>query len=68
MLGAFLVRIFPHSASLRTDTPSSYSVQMPENTEEKNFEYGHFLPSDTHYLKPSSYLLVRSIFPLPISM
>ena len=68
MLGAFLVRIFPHSACLRTDTPPSYSAQMPENTEQKNSEYGHFLPSDTHYRMPSSYLLVRNIFPLPISM
>ena len=25
---------------------SLYSVQMPENTDQNNFEYGHFLRSD----------------------
>ena len=40
----FLVRIFPHSDRIRRDTPS-YSARMQESTDQKNSEYGHFLPS-----------------------
>ena len=36
----FLVRIFPHSDWIRRET--EYSVQMRENTNQKNSEYGHF--------------------------
>ena len=35
----FLVRIFPHSDWIRI---SPYSVQMRENTEQKNFVFWHF--------------------------
>ena len=41
-----LVRVFPHSDWMRRDTLYlSYSVTMPENTDQNNSEYGHFLRS-----------------------
>ena len=42
---AILVRIFPYSNWIRRDT--SYSGQMPENTDQNNSEYKHFLYSGT---------------------
>ena len=42
--GVILVRIFPHSDWIRRDT--QYLVQMRENADQNNSEYGHFLRSD----------------------
>ena len=44
--GVFLVRIFPHSDSIRGDT-SPYSVRIRENTDQKNSKYGYFSRSDS---------------------
>ena len=43
----FFWSIFSRIPTEYGDLPSksSNSVQMPENTEENNFEYGHFLDS-----------------------
>ena len=39
----FLDRIFPHSNRIGKDAPfSPHSVRVPENTDLKNSEYGHF--------------------------
>ena len=46
-----LVLIFPHSDWIRRDTPylfvsiSPYSVQIRENADQSNSEWGHFLRS-----------------------
>ena len=40
VFGVFLVCIFQHLNWIRRDTP--YSVQIPKNTDQKMFEYGHF--------------------------
>ena len=45
----FLVRIFPHSDWIRSISP--YYVQMRENKDQKNSEYGHFLRSGTFIRK-----------------
>ena len=47
-LGVFLVRTFPHSDWIRTDTKylsiiSQYSDRMRENVGQNNSEFGHFL-------------------------
>ena len=49
IFGAFLDRIFPHLDWIRSDTPylsvfsrTPFSVQMQENTNQKNSEYRHF--------------------------
>ena len=39
---------------------STFSVQMWENKDQKNFEYGHFLRSVDHYFFPKSELVNRS--------
>ena len=41
VFAVILVRIFPHSDWIRRDT--EYSVQMRENVDQNNSEYGHFL-------------------------
>ena len=41
--GVFLVRIFQHSEWIRRDTLYfSMFIQMRENVDQKNYEYGHF--------------------------
>ena len=45
VFGVVLVHIFPHLSVLRSISP--YSVQMRENTDLNNSEYGHFSRSDT---------------------
>ena len=43
VFGVFLVRIFPHSDWIRRDTANAAkSVQIRENTDQKNSEYGYF--------------------------
>ena len=43
IFGVFMVRIFPHSDLIGKDTPySPHSVGMWQNTDQKNFQYGHF--------------------------
>ena len=41
VFGVILVRIFPHSDWIRRETP--YLVQMRENADQNNSEYGYFL-------------------------
>ena len=45
---SFRSRVFP-LLGIRRDTASSYSVQMRENTDQKNSENRHFLRSDYLY-------------------
>ena len=35
---------------------STFSVQMWENKDQKNFEYGHFLRSADHYFFPKKWI------------
>ena len=47
VFGVFLVHIFPHLDWILRDTSiSPYSVQMRENTDQKNSKYRHFSSSD----------------------
>ena len=49
VFGVILVRILPHLDWIRRDTPISlYSVQMWENVNQNNSEYGHYLWSVSH--------------------
>ena len=48
VFGVFLVRIFPHSDWMRRDSEYPYSVQIRENKDQKNSEYGHFSRSVCH--------------------
>ena len=43
VFGVILVRIFPYSDWILHISP--YSVQMRENSDQNNSEYGHFLSS-----------------------
>ena len=43
-------RHFP-TFGLNTESISSYSVRMPENADQSNSEYGHFLDSDLYTMK-----------------
>ena len=49
VFGVILIRIFAYSDWIRRDTEYQsicpYSVQMRENTDQNNSEYGHFLRS-----------------------
>ena len=46
VFGVALVRIFPHSDWIRRDREYiSVSIQMQENTDQNNSEYGHALRS-----------------------
>ena len=63
VFGLLLVHIFPHSHWIWRDT--LYSVQMRENTEQKNSKYGHFSCSATFLRldlsKNSGHILIRNI-------
>ena len=57
VFGVFLVRIFPHSEWIRRDTPYlSVPVQICEDTNQKNSEYGHLSRSDKGSRKTLSYI------------
>ena len=61
VFGVVLVRIFPHSDWIRRDLRISlYSVQIWENTDQNNSEYGHFLRSVREAVK------VREDLELPL--
>ena len=47
----FLVHIFPHLDWIQRDSISPYSVQMRENTDQKNSEYWDFSRSAKHRFK-----------------
>ena len=53
VFGVFLVRIFPHLTWIRRDT----KYQMQENTDQKNFEYGHFSRSFHECSDPPSHFI-----------
>ena len=65
VFGVSLARIFPHSDWIpEIRSISAYSVQMPENTDQKNSKYGYFLSSiHPRYLTRSykRFWLIRSI-------
>ena len=42
VFGIILVRIFPHLDWTRRDSIWAHAVQMRENTDQNNSEYGHF--------------------------
>ena len=49
VFGVILVLIFPYSDSIRS---SPYSIRLRENTDQNNSEYGHFLGSAYHLIRP----------------
>ena len=55
----FLVHIFPHSDRIWSTSP--YSVQMRENTGQRNSKYGHFSCSDGFFFRqvlPQNMILI----------